>query len=308
MLKLRIFSIAAFVLAVAPAAFALNNRSAVSINGLDTNPCTTAQPCRSFGAAIALTNSGGEIIALDSAGYGPFVINVPMTVSGAPGVHAAITVTSGEGIHVQMSSSTDRVLIRNLVLIGAGGTEGIHQVFAAAFTVTGCLIRGFSGAGIFADPNGGNTNVYRTAILDNTAGTGIMASGGQGSNLATITDCTIQGNNVGVDADYNTKVVVAHSTITGNTTGAMAESDNIQYLFAANLVLEACTIAHNGTGVAANAANNNTATVYLSQNVIAFNTTGVAISGPSSIVYSFVNNRFAGNGADGGPFTAIAFK
>jgi hypothetical protein len=294
-------------LLVAPAAFALNNRSAVSVNGLDTNTCTTTSPCRSFGFAITQTNSGGEIIALDSAGYGPFSINTAMTVSGAPGVHAAITVTTGDGISISAGVFTDRMIIRNLVLIGAGGAVGIHQVGAIQVRVIGCLIRGFSTAGIKTDPNGGYVTIHRTSVLDNTAGAGIMISGGFGLNLATITDCSIQGNNVGVDADYDTRVVVAHSTITGNATGAVAEADTFTGT-AANLVLEACTIAHNTTGISANATGmNNTAAVYLSQNVIAFNTTGVTI-GTASTVYSFVNNRFAGNGADGGPFTTIAFK
>jgi hypothetical protein len=59
----------------AAAASALNNRSAVSVSGNDVNPCTTVSPCRSFVAAVAATNAGGEVIAIDSGGYGPFVID-----------------------------------------------------------------------------------------------------------------------------------------------------------------------------------------------------------------------------------------
>src|SRR2546428_13558978 len=91
------FKPVALVFLIAPAAFALNNRSAVSVNGNDLNPCSVASPCRSFGTAIAQTNPGGEIIALDSAGYGPFTITGTFTGSGAPGVHAAITVPSRTG-------------------------------------------------------------------------------------------------------------------------------------------------------------------------------------------------------------------
>jgi hypothetical protein len=316
--SMRNYRTAIVFLLFAPAAFALNNRSAVSVNGVDTNPCTTTSPCRSFGAAIAVTNPGGEIIALDSAGYGPFTINAPMTVSGAPGVHAAISVTSGEGITVGTPSFSDRVIVRNLVLIGAGGTVGIHQMnYTGDLRVIGCLIRGFSTAGINNDANGGSLSVHRTSVLDNPAASGIVISGGFIRNNVTITDCSIQGNNAGVDAEYNTAVVVAHSTITGNATGALVESDNVNIVggFAANLVLEACTIAHNTTGISATSTGatniNNTATVYASQNVIAFNGNGVtssATSGGVTTVYSFLNNRFEGNGADGGPLTTIALK
>src|SRR2546428_14170663 len=107
-LSLQVALIVLFV----PAALALNNRSAVSVNGSDLNPCTVASPCRSFNAAIAQTNPGGEIIALDSAGYGPFTVSGTFTVSGAPGAHAAITAAAGNGILINATPS-DRVTLRN---------------------------------------------------------------------------------------------------------------------------------------------------------------------------------------------------
>src|SRR2546425_5050331 len=112
---------------IAPAAFALNNRSAVSVNGSDLNPCTVASPCRSFTAAMAQTNPGGEIIALDSAGYGPFIVSQAVTVSGAPGVHAALTALTGTAIAVA-AAGTDHVSLRNLVLI-AGGISSNYRIY-----------------------------------------------------------------------------------------------------------------------------------------------------------------------------------
>src|SRR6266550_1386637 len=114
----------------ASSAFGQNFRSAVSVSGLDTNQCTVASPCRSFGAAIAVTGSGGEIVALDSAGYGGFVIDREITVQGAPGVHAAISVPLNVGIDV-VAQATDHVVIRNIVLVGTGGIIGIRVQSAA---------------------------------------------------------------------------------------------------------------------------------------------------------------------------------
>src|SRR5437870_9513770 len=71
-------------LLIASVSFAQNNRSAVSVNGSDANPCTTVSPCRSFGVALAHTNPDGEVIALDSGGYGAFTISQPVSVIGAP--------------------------------------------------------------------------------------------------------------------------------------------------------------------------------------------------------------------------------
>jgi hypothetical protein len=49
-------------------------RTFVASYGLDTNPCTHDQPCRAFTAALAVTSAGGEVVALDSAGYGTATI------------------------------------------------------------------------------------------------------------------------------------------------------------------------------------------------------------------------------------------
>ena len=292
-------------LMVAPAVLGLNNRSAVSINGLDTNPCTVASPCRSFGVALAATAAGGEVIALDSAGYGPFTVAQSVTVSGAPGVHAAITTSSGDGIFINTTGIT--VLIRNLVLIGAGGSVGIHRTDAQEVRVAGCLIRGFSLYGIQAEINAGDLTVEHTAVLDNTGAVGIsIRCGVSAVSHGTITDSSLEGNSLGVNAQANSKVIVSNCTITGNATGAEADANSLPGQNS-EMVLESCTIGHNGNGIAAAAVGQETATIYMSQNVVAFNTFG-AITVGASAVFSFGNNRFAGNGTDGGPFPPIAMQ
>src|SRR2546428_2736877 len=85
-------------LLVSSAAVAQNNRSAVSVNGSDANPCTTTAPCRSFTAALAHTNPGGQAVAFDSGGYGAFAITHAVNRVGAPGGHVPNPDTSGNGI------------------------------------------------------------------------------------------------------------------------------------------------------------------------------------------------------------------
>jgi hypothetical protein len=43
-------------------------RTFASPTGVDTNPCSLAAPCRSFTAALAVVDTGGEVIVLASAG------------------------------------------------------------------------------------------------------------------------------------------------------------------------------------------------------------------------------------------------
>jgi hypothetical protein len=285
-----------------------NARSAVSVNGLDTNPCTPASPCRSFGAAIAVTSPGGEIIALDSAGYGPFTVSTALTISGAPGVHAAITVTgagSATGITVNTGSASDKVILRNLILIGSGGGTGIDYEQGAELTVFNVLVRGFVNFAVLSDSPGAMLNVQDCAILDN--GTGVFADS-DFTNPARVllTHCSILGNGTGVSTGYDTWATIVNSTISGNSSYGIYVT-NIQLIgnTLSQVMVENCTIANNGTGIAANAMNAGVF-ITISQNVIAFNQTGAAAIG-AGVINSFGNNRFVGNGTDGGPFGSALF-
>ena len=63
-------------------------RTFVASTGLDTHPCSISTPCRSFGTAIAHTDDNGEIIVLDSAGYGTVTIAKSVSIIAPPGIYA----------------------------------------------------------------------------------------------------------------------------------------------------------------------------------------------------------------------------
>jgi hypothetical protein len=308
-MKPRTISISALLVVLAPAAFALNSRSAVSVDGLDTNPCTVASPCRSFTTAIPATAPGGEVIALTTAGYGPFTVNNTMTISGAPGVHAAITATSGDGITVAVSS-TDSVNLRNLVLIGAGGFAGIDLTIGGELQVSGCLVRGFTAYGIVANTYvASKVSIDDTVLLDSAFGVSFAGDFSGATFLnATVTNSSMVGNDFGIKI-LRAKVVVAHNTIAySGTSGVDVDLGGGTGLIA-DATLESNSIVNNSTGVSVNCAGvNNQASVWLSQNVVAFNTIqGVAKSGTAT-AYTFNNNRFVANAIDGGPFTTALAK
>src|SRR6266550_2384921 len=139
---LRTFAVRfCIIVSLAAPASAQNNRSAVSINGSDLNPCTPASPCRSFTTALAHTNSGGEVIALDSGGYGPFSVTQDVTVAGAPGVYAALTVSSGNGIDVNAPSSSVKISNLRISLVGYTGI-GINAPAFTYLMIDNCVING----------------------------------------------------------------------------------------------------------------------------------------------------------------------
>ena len=43
----------------------------VASYGNDSNPCTFGSPCRNFQQAVTVVDPGGEVTAIDSAGFGP---------------------------------------------------------------------------------------------------------------------------------------------------------------------------------------------------------------------------------------------
>jgi len=121
-------SIAALLLVLAmagPASAVTYQRTFVASTGLDTNTCRLTDPCRSFNAAIAQTSPGGEVVILDTAGYGPMTINKAIKIIGPSGVYGGISVQGGPsnpttGIVINAGSGDD-ITLRGLDITGVPG-------------------------------------------------------------------------------------------------------------------------------------------------------------------------------------------
>ena len=85
----------AFVLVVAATTMlsAQASRTWVSGVGDDVNPCSRTAPCKTFAGAISKTAAGGEIDALDPAGYGAVTITKAITIDGGGGQVASVLVS-----------------------------------------------------------------------------------------------------------------------------------------------------------------------------------------------------------------------
>src|SRR5204862_8344779 len=125
MTKSRFFgtalSIVFVVLAASSFAAAQASRTWVSGVGDDANPCSRTAPCKTFAGAISKTADGGEIDALDPAGFGTVTITKSITIDGSG--HLAGVLASGvNGINVNAASSTSPgtavVILRNLSING----------------------------------------------------------------------------------------------------------------------------------------------------------------------------------------------
>ena len=69
-----ILALAILTLTITSMAQAQATRTWVSGVGDDVNPCSRTAPCKTFAGAISKTAAGGEIDALDPAGYGAVTI------------------------------------------------------------------------------------------------------------------------------------------------------------------------------------------------------------------------------------------
>src|SRR5207245_11116206 len=85
-------AIAIFTFAFASMTQAQATRTWVSGTGDDVNPCSRTAPCKTFAGAISKTAPGGEIDALDPAGYGALTITKAITIDGGGGQVASVLV------------------------------------------------------------------------------------------------------------------------------------------------------------------------------------------------------------------------
>ena len=113
--------LAALVLACLPVvAGATAQRTFVRSDGVDNPACSLAAPCRAFAAAVTATSSGGEVIVLDSGGYGAVTIAKSLSIASPLGIYAGISVFSDTGIGVDGAGIT--VELRGLTLCKANDT------------------------------------------------------------------------------------------------------------------------------------------------------------------------------------------
>ena len=144
-------------------------RTFVSSTGVDSNPCTIAQPCATFAAAYAAVADYGIVAALDPGKYGPLTTNMPVTINGNG--WAAITAPAG-GSGITINTGSDNVTIHGVSIDAvAAGTNGIAINASSTVTITlsGLIIQGagVSARGIYLTSSAGeNLNIIDTTVKD----------------------------------------------------------------------------------------------------------------------------------------------
>ena len=146
---------------------ALANRVFVSARaGSDSNACDNIlTPCQTFAGAVAEVNPGGEVIVLETGGYGPVTLAHAVTIEAPPGVLAFIHPPSGDAVTVNAGAS-DTVVLRGLVL-NRGTGNGIQVNTVGSLVVEDCAISGFFANGVLVAGAGTlsmKTQTWRAAV------------------------------------------------------------------------------------------------------------------------------------------------
>jgi hypothetical protein len=228
----------------------------VSGLGLDTNPCTTTQPCRTFQHAHDIAAAKGEINVLDAAGYGAVTITKGISIQ-AHGF-GGITAASGTAITINVTTG-DPVTINGLLIDGAGtGSIGIQIASGPSVQILNSVIRHFT-YGIRDDTSTGGANrlVEDTITSDNQqVGIALFATNIQ----ATLNRITANNNQAGVVTS------TIHTTISNSVMSNNSGSG----------------LQHGGT------------TTFLAKSVISGNSIGVVVN--AGTVKSYGDNYLADNG------------
>jgi hypothetical protein len=309
------FKITAAALALAVtlptlSAQAQSPRTFVSAAGNDSNPCSFAAPCRHFQAAVNVTSAGGEVDALDPAGYGPITITQGITIEGQGWSYIAPP-AGGNAITINASGS-DNIYLHGVSLNGAGitgGTNGIVFNSGDSLTVTDCVAQNFqytgtgltTGNGILVQPSSGAISFAITnTVASNNGLAGIFYLPPSGSVAAAngVIDRVITNNNqFGTAIDTvlgggSATVAITNSIASDNSDTGISVSSSSPALAVS---IDNTSSSNNKTGIGAGTSPN----VILGRSVITGNSqNGIFnVTNPNTF-YGYQDNRINDNGTD----------
>lgn len=304
--RVRVFTLLDGIILAAFAACAgaaAPQRTFVSANGNDANPCSLTLPCRGFAAAVAAVTTGGEVVVLDSSGYGPFTIDRSVSVVAPAGVYAGISVPTGNGVTI--GTAAVDVVLKGLTINGIGGANGILMTNGASLRIENCALTGFisiSTAAINISA-AAKLNISNTLVANSNAG--VVLDGGASadvSRLRAVNNATF-GILIGGTSNAVTTAVVSDSVVSGSGSYGVAvlgQGANGAGGFGActtcsrEMTLVNSDVSNNAFGVASIG---NAATVNVARSTISSNGgTGLEQAVAGSVLRSAQNNVVTNNG------------
>jgi len=292
------FSVFVLALVASSMAQAQATRTWVSGVGDDVNPCSRTAPCKTFAGAISKTAAGGEIDALDPAGFGAVTIVKAITLDGGGGLVSSILVNGTNGVTVQ-AGPNDVVTLRNLSITGVGlGINGVRFNSGRALHIEHCSISSFTNHGIDVELSGGGQVFVQDTVSQDNAGSGLNALSTGTPVQVTVDNSRFDNNSVGVSALDFSWFAIRNSQAAGNSqVGFLAQANG----GTAVMSIANSTAGNNAIGVQAGGGSA-ASSVRLAGVAVFLNLTGLRTATNGSIA-SFGNNYNSGSGT---PSASIA--
>jgi hypothetical protein len=172
----------------------------VASYGNDSNPCTFGSPCKTFQQAVTIVDAGGEVTAIDSAGFGPITITKAVTITSPAGVEAGIVPNpGGDAIDIN-AGPNDTVVLSGLTLNGAGSQgQGIRLNSGLRLEIINCVIRNFTFDGILFIPTAFASLLISNTIVSDSGDGVTLSSFRGGAIIAALDHISINNNQYGVN-------------------------------------------------------------------------------------------------------------
>ena len=307
----------------------------VATYGSDANACSLVLPCRSFNGALAQTNDGGQIVVLDSGGYGPVQIDKSVSIIAPEGVYAGISVFTGVGVHITVPAHVRLVGLNIVGFTSFPSCVGVVGEAAGSLSIEQSTISGFGGGGFAICYGSGALSIVGSTLYSNgysvvNTGADILIdhsrfidTGPLESTQAGITDSLFAFGPVTVDGFRGTghgwvdrsvfldALLVVQGSANVPTVMSVSRSSFVRSEIDVGtgigggiaLTVEACTFVDDAGSAIRLSSNDPSERITLSNNVIVRNGGGATSFGPP--IESRGNNTIRNNGTDGGPFVPL---
>jgi hypothetical protein len=284
-------------------------RTFVASYGNDAYPCTFGSPCRNFQQAVNVVDPGGEVTAIDSAGFGPISISKSVTITSPDGVEAGIVPVEGGNAITISAGATDAVELHGLTVDGSGvGNYGIEFTSGASLTVVNCVVRNLAdGLHFVSTAATTRTLAVSNSYFNNNSQNGIqIATASSGAISAAIDRTELNGNGSNGLLVFGTPGVTGQPTVA--VTDSVAATNGCGFCVGSNSAGPTSTLSlthvlseGNGTGVAAGGVHG---FAYLAQSTLTGNAQSFSASNGGSTVFSYQDNYIAAN--NGPPSGSLA--
>jgi hypothetical protein len=259
--------------------------SGVGDDNNTVNGCSRTATCKTFAAAISVTDTNGEINCVDPGGFGTITITKSITID-CTGTFGGILASGVNGVTVNLTATPDplkSVVLRGLSINGAGnagqaGLKGVSILSATVVTLENVEIMNFAQQGVADLRTAPGKLFIKNSVIRNNAGVGIVVAATGGLHGASIENTHSISNLYGLAVGNSNQVKITRSLFSGNSFAGV-EVDN-----GGQVGIEHSTINFNATGLQA------AGTIWIGDTDVSFNQTAA-----TGLPVSFGNNRFYAN-------------